>query len=59
MQNFDKKVLDLLAQKPLSIREIQLELNLDDKILLDIIEGFFEQEIILIDDNQKFYLNNA
>lgn len=50
-------IIKILKQNSLTLRELQLSLDYDNQLILNIIENIFEREIILMDDNHKFYIN--
>lgn len=50
-------IIKKLENQSLSLNELQVQLNVNSQVVLEHIEFLFEKEIILLDDNQKFYIN--
>jgi ATP-dependent DNA helicase RecQ len=56
-KDIQNEILSILKREPLHLKDIQLLMKYDDQIIMKTIEYLFEKEIILINENQKFYIN--
>lgn len=53
----NERILTLLSKKSTTLKDIQLSLDEDNQLVFSAIDELFEREIILLDENQKFYIN--